>query len=433
MDIWYDEFEIKPGMSIRESVDKGLSFCDVGLIILSSNYFNKRWTIWELNGIIQKMLSGKALIIPIWLDITHSELLGISPPLADILGISSNQDLSDIALEIHNLIYPNEPILITANKILRKYGYNAPDYYDNWWVEVIEFLGKGDVLSPWFFPKNPNTSDSQLKSNSIAWAGLRYSWLQKCVDMHFNQFTPPDIITNTIEKIPGMSEACNNNIEYLALYAPQLLFKDNIFTNIFSSISASYKEQLKNIVTSKSYKCSLTNEGQIPTCNRIFALMDNDFGFYLPLYLLMHFIEGESFGPRPSYLGYWEALVYLCSSRSNIYPDNVKDILLQGYYNKYIIDKLRAKFIDQSNDNISKIFADVNLIDQVVQEIILDYTIEISDDTKSIAQKIYDMDLFGCKYKDLFVRITIPQEDISLGFRGITYQAKCATLEQDYY
>lgn len=30
IDVWYDEYEIKPGMSIRESVDRGLASCDAG-------------------------------------------------------------------------------------------------------------------------------------------------------------------------------------------------------------------------------------------------------------------------------------------------------------------------------------------------------------------------------------------------------------------
>ena len=35
IDVWYDEYEIKPGMSIRESVDRGLVSCDVGVLIFS--------------------------------------------------------------------------------------------------------------------------------------------------------------------------------------------------------------------------------------------------------------------------------------------------------------------------------------------------------------------------------------------------------------
>ena len=420
IDIWYDEFEIKPGMSIRESIDKGLSLYDIGLIVLSPNYFSKKWTVWELNGVIQKMHSGRALIIPIWLNITHSELLDISPPLADILGISSNKKLTDIASEIYNLIYPNEPLLISAAKKIENEGFKPPDYHNDWWVDIIEFLGRDKLQLPWSLPKNPDNEDSQKKFYKIAWAGLRFNWIKKCMEMEFNQFTPPKDLINTINNTPGMREACNNNIEYLALYAPQLFFCDNEFTNKMHEVSMSYKERLLKVAVLESYQCSLTVNGQIPTCNRIFALAEEKFGCYLPLHLLMHFVEGESLGPRPSHLGYWGVLIYLCSSKADIYPTNIKDILIEGYYNKYVIGKLKSIFLNQCNGNVVDIFSDIKLVEQVVNEVVSDYSIEISDTNNFIAEKICKLNLFDKEYEDSFIRLTIPKDDVTLGFRGIT-------------
>ena len=71
--IWYDEYEIKPGMSIRESVDRGLVSCDVSVLIFSKWYFQKKWTILELNGLIQRMLDGFAVpssSIPLYFNYT---------------------------------------------------------------------------------------------------------------------------------------------------------------------------------------------------------------------------------------------------------------------------------------------------------------------------------------------------------------------------
>ncbi len=41
LEIWYDEFSLKVGDSLRESIDKGLSKCRFGIVILSPAFFNK--------------------------------------------------------------------------------------------------------------------------------------------------------------------------------------------------------------------------------------------------------------------------------------------------------------------------------------------------------------------------------------------------------
>lgn len=100
IDVWYDEYEIKPGMSIRESVDRGLASCDVGILVFSKWYFKKKWTIWELNGLIQKMLNNSATLIPIYFDISHEEIFRISPSLSDIMGIRFANDIKNVAKKV---------------------------------------------------------------------------------------------------------------------------------------------------------------------------------------------------------------------------------------------------------------------------------------------------------------------------------------------
>lgn len=45
--VWYDEFTLKPGDSLVNSIDKGILDSEFGLIILSKNFFNKNWTDYE--------------------------------------------------------------------------------------------------------------------------------------------------------------------------------------------------------------------------------------------------------------------------------------------------------------------------------------------------------------------------------------------------
>jgi hypothetical protein len=41
--VWYDEFELKVGDSLRQSIDKGLVNSRYGIVILSKAFFAKDW------------------------------------------------------------------------------------------------------------------------------------------------------------------------------------------------------------------------------------------------------------------------------------------------------------------------------------------------------------------------------------------------------
>ena len=44
-DVWYDEFSLKMGDSLRGSIDYGLANSRFGLVILSKNFFAKHWPV----------------------------------------------------------------------------------------------------------------------------------------------------------------------------------------------------------------------------------------------------------------------------------------------------------------------------------------------------------------------------------------------------
>lgn len=58
LSVWYDEFSLKLGDSLRESVDKGLAGSRYGLVILSPNFFAKKWPQAELNGLFAIEMAG---------------------------------------------------------------------------------------------------------------------------------------------------------------------------------------------------------------------------------------------------------------------------------------------------------------------------------------------------------------------------------------
>src|ERR1022692_4551824 len=60
---WYDAYEIRPGQSIRQQIDKGLLDCDYGVVILSPTYFEKVWTLQEFDALWNLMSSTGRLDI----------------------------------------------------------------------------------------------------------------------------------------------------------------------------------------------------------------------------------------------------------------------------------------------------------------------------------------------------------------------------------
>lgn len=103
--IWYDEFELKVGDSLRQSIDKGLINSRYGIIILSKAFFSKNWTKYELNGLVAKENNGKNIILPIWHKITKDELMQYSPSLVDKVALDTTKiSMKKIADQIAEIL-----------------------------------------------------------------------------------------------------------------------------------------------------------------------------------------------------------------------------------------------------------------------------------------------------------------------------------------
>lgn len=103
--VWYDEFELKIGDSLRRKIDKGLATSRFGVVILSKSFFSKGWPNYELDGLVTRTVGGEQVILPIWHDITKQELIKYSPSLADKLARSTGtHTVEEIAAEIIEVI-----------------------------------------------------------------------------------------------------------------------------------------------------------------------------------------------------------------------------------------------------------------------------------------------------------------------------------------
>jgi hypothetical protein len=103
--VWYDEFELKIGDSLRRKIDKGLAKSRFGVVVLSKSFLGKGWTNYELDGIITRSVTGDQVVLPIWHEITKQEVIDYSPSLADKLARNTaTHTVSEIAKEIIEVI-----------------------------------------------------------------------------------------------------------------------------------------------------------------------------------------------------------------------------------------------------------------------------------------------------------------------------------------
>jgi hypothetical protein len=103
--IWYDEYALTLGASLRESIDRGLSQCNYGVVVLSPAFFGKKWPRDELDGLFAREATfGRNIIFPVWHNLSHSALVEHSPTLAGRMGIRSELGVSAVAAAISKAV-----------------------------------------------------------------------------------------------------------------------------------------------------------------------------------------------------------------------------------------------------------------------------------------------------------------------------------------
>jgi hypothetical protein len=89
--VWFDEYELALGDSLRAKIDEGLAASRFGVVVLSPQFFEKGWPQSELNALAAKeMVGGERLILPVWHGVDEEFLASKSPLLADRIGVPSD-------------------------------------------------------------------------------------------------------------------------------------------------------------------------------------------------------------------------------------------------------------------------------------------------------------------------------------------------------
>lgn len=105
LNVWYDEFTLRVGDSLRRSIDNGLRNSRYGIVVLSEAFFSKEWPKRELDGLFAREVNGEKVILPIWHKISKNEVLKYSPIIADMLALNTaSLTIEEIANEISDRV-----------------------------------------------------------------------------------------------------------------------------------------------------------------------------------------------------------------------------------------------------------------------------------------------------------------------------------------
>lgn len=98
--VWYDEFSLTVGDSLRESIDYGLAHSEFGVVILSEHFFEKHWPTQELNGLATREVNGKKVILPVWHGVGFEQVRQYSPTLANRVAVTTEQGVGHVVEQL---------------------------------------------------------------------------------------------------------------------------------------------------------------------------------------------------------------------------------------------------------------------------------------------------------------------------------------------
>ena len=100
LSVWYDEFTLTVGDSLRGKIDLGLAASRFGVVVLSPHFFVKPWTQNELDGLMSKEIVGTKVILPVWHNISKEQVQNHSPILAGRLAAKSIDGVREVVKQL---------------------------------------------------------------------------------------------------------------------------------------------------------------------------------------------------------------------------------------------------------------------------------------------------------------------------------------------
>lgn len=104
--VWYDEYTLKIGDSLRSSIESGLKETRKCIVVLSPNYLsNNGWGRAEFDSVFtREILEKQNVILPVWLNVGVKDIYDYCPRLADKVGVSASLGIQEVARQLASVI-----------------------------------------------------------------------------------------------------------------------------------------------------------------------------------------------------------------------------------------------------------------------------------------------------------------------------------------
>jgi hypothetical protein len=345
VEVWYDEFSLSVGDSLRRAIDRGLSQSRFGIVVLSPSFFRKQWSQWELDGFVARQNSGDVgVILPVWHGVQRDDVLTYSPSLADKVAVDSSMGLDEAVRRLVAVIRPQGSTLVIARDHLLDWGCSPPVISDDWWLDVAAAAESNDMeggfqesmgWGRWGFPLPPPAKEPDQRGWRLACAAMQMAWQQEADARPITQVTHPDLVHEFIISQPGLSETCHDYVHYLIAYAPQLVirsfggpFEDEIDALYQRSVEAAEHRR----AAGDRAGIALTTDRQLPRCGDEYVLRDPEFGRYEAAHVACGFVQGNyvANGPPVMHYEHIDYAAWLLSDESLWLPAEVREVLTHG-------------------------------------------------------------------------------------------------------
>lgn len=102
--VWLDTAELLIGDSLRAKIDEGLAGSRFGIVVISPAFMAKNWPQKELDGLIQREIDGRKVVLPVWHKVSRNDVSAYSLILASKLAGTTAKGIDALASEISKAI-----------------------------------------------------------------------------------------------------------------------------------------------------------------------------------------------------------------------------------------------------------------------------------------------------------------------------------------
>jgi hypothetical protein len=420
IDVWYDEFSLSVGDSLRQKIDEGLAKSKFGIVVFSPNFFNKPWAKKELDGLTtREIFEKKDIILPIWHRVGIEDVIQYSPTLADKKAISSADGINAVLWQLTQKIKPNESPLVVARDYLDSLNFNPPPISDEWWLDVIEYkeflkFPDTNVGKWWIFPLPfSNEERGRERGMNIASTALQMDWSFEGEALKISSLTHPDKVHSFLKRWPGLLDSAKNNPGTLALYVPQITIPgfDDGFEDIFDKLMEPGNKKANRIF---SYGKHHTIDNKDPLCGDVIALRHPQFGNYTPVELAHWYFFSHDGNYIRQGCDMFSGLVWLLSSTSNWLPEKYRHMFISGINqeDRWMRDILPSRrqgnnpFIQALVKKTRKQFKFTKTVKNGLLKMIdaSKKELDIEDDSEKIITRLMELDIISgyYNYQDWF-------------------------------